>query len=220
MLKKTKNILILSLCLFLFSFSEKCLAEQPLIYTIENVTSFEGDQYQEFKDNLLVTLNDGSKWKIHPKDTEKFNLWAKNDPLHIQKRTTKYFFKREHKFEFLNYANEETVRIMLIEYPTRALKISDVQTYLTNQENKLYSWIDVFGFVHYSSFTKNIYERWIELNDGSKWIIKDPELFAYYAEGESVFIGYNTNKSSVNKISFLIAGKERNAVAAWLYPQY
>jgi hypothetical protein len=187
------------------------------IFNILSVTEFEGDKHQEFKNDLAVRLSDGSCWKIHPKDRNKFQYWQHNDAIVVRLRTSHYYFKREHKFEFYNYHNDETVRVMLLEHPVNPLIVAHSEVYLVDQQIKVSTWVDAFGFIHYNTYTVDIYEKAITLNNGVNLIIKNPKLFAYYEKGERVYMGYNTSKTNAALIPFLISGVQREAVWVAVY---
>ncbi len=87
---------------------------------------YEGDHHGDFKGDLLVILNDGSSWKIHPKDTKMLAYWEPSDQVHIAYRKSHFHFKREHKFFLRNQAKGEEARVILIEHKEDPLELKIV----------------------------------------------------------------------------------------------
>lgn len=213
---------LLSLFLFSLLFFSQGLAGECMVptYTLEIVANYEGDKHGEFRGDLVAVLNDGSCWKVHPKDRTLFSQWVQHDVIQVCKRMTSYWFKREHKFELYNHSTGERVRAMLVQYPTYPTLIQDSQTILVDTIIKTNSWVDAWGFIHRDSYKVNVYNKLLFLSDGTLWTIKDEGAFACFCKGDRVYVGYNTNDytASDRKISpFMISGIEREAHWAWVY---
>ena len=116
-----------------------------LLRTFEAVEVFEGDRHNEFAGNFIAVLNDASRWKVHPMDEEKFRQWTIDDVVHIRLRTSKYWFKREHKFELYNHMKKESVRAMLINYPTQPLFVQTFQDVEVSRELRKRIMRDQYG---------------------------------------------------------------------------
>ncbi len=186
------------------------------VYTMQAVTLFDGDKHGEFKDNLVAILSDGSGWKIHPQDHGKFNKWNHHDAIQVRKRTSMYWFKREHKFELHNLSNHEDIRVMLVRYPEYPTYILGTDTYIAEVQIRTFTWQDVSGWVHYNSYTVPIYHKLIYLSDGTSWNIKDDKQFPYFNLNNYVYMGYNNEKKGISP--FMVTGLQREARWTWVYP--
>ena len=184
------------------------------VYTIESVEIFEGDKHGDFKNHLVAILSDGSGWKIHPGDHQKFSRWSPEELIQIRKRTSSYWFKREHKFELYNYSNKETVRVMLVQYPFHPTYITATDTYLVDTIITPYTWMDAFGILHYGYSSTDIYHKVVYLNDGSSWVIKDKNEFSFFNTNDYVYIGFNSSHQGI--CPFLISGIQREAHWVWI----
>jgi hypothetical protein len=177
-------------------------------YAINSTSTFSGDSHGEFFGNSVTILSDGSAWKVHPDDELKYSLWLPGETVHPQVRTSFYWFKREHKFELQNLCRNESIRVMLVQYPTYPLYITHVDWvehggYYTTHKTKDASG-NSYSLIKWNPlYLKNVY-----LNDGSIWhIVTDNKNFK---EGKFVYSGIQTNANGFEY--FLIAGTEREAV--------
>lgn len=206
--KITMASLLISLVMTnLFSASDGWKRYLPMVNFIKGVDFYEGDKHGDFKHNLVVALDDGSYWKIHPKDQHTFGRWKMDDIVQVQRRTSFYWFKREHKFELLNRNLNETVRVMLVQYPINPLIILDSNVYVSKQTLKSYPTRDAFGNITYVYYWVYEYEKKLFLNDGSIWILTRD--FDHFKTGYEVYLGGNNQETGVS--FFLISGKEREA---------
>jgi len=207
------NKLLLS-CLFSFFFVSNIAANDAAYvapyYAIEACTIFTGDKHGEFRNDYVAILNDGSGWKIHPEDRELFTQWDVQDIVHVGKRTSTYWFKREHKFELENHTRNQKVRVMLVQYPPNALYIVDSICYTTGYESVNH--VDSNGTI-YNTYVP-IHVKKVFLNDGSAWIIENQNNFKYYNKGNKVYLGWNSGTNGFSL--FLISGIEREATWTWV----
>ena len=214
MIKKILWFQIFSLFFLAHAFASD--AKIP-IYALNAVTDFEGDRHGQFRGDLIAILGDGSGWKIHPLDGVKFSRWNAGDAIQVCKRTTKYWFKREHKFELYNHSNQETVRVMLVQYPDNPTYIYSTDTYLAGTKLISYTWVDAQGWMHYDYYTVNIYHKILHLSNGTSWLITDKSEFSNYCENDPVYMGYNVKETNISP--FLISGTQREAHWVWTYPK-
>lgn len=162
---------------------------------------FNGDRHGDFVGNYVIVLNDGSEWKVHPDDTNKFSRWEINDIVHTKVRTSFYWFKREHKFELFNHTRNEAVKVMLVNYPIEPMTIRDVRIdtkyYVQEHQNGTRT-VDI------------IYTYNVLLSDRSLWTIKDRgQALNLLKVGRFVYLGL---KHKANTYSyFFILGTEREA---------
>lgn len=183
----------------------------PILHYLEGVAVFEGDRHGDFKNDFVAILTDGSAWKVHPKDRDNFAQWNANDIVHIAVRDTFYWFKREHKFELHNHTNNQTVRVMLLQYPREYFMIVQAEAYIADTHLHFYTTTDSNGNTHTHYYQVNDYEKQLVLNDGSIWIIKNK--FGDFTFGNKVYVGVNdTNKGLYYS---LISGTQREAVWTW-----
>lgn len=210
MLRKLLFIQIFSLFFIVHAFS----LEIP-VYTVQIITSFNGDRHGEFENDLVAILNDGSGWKVHPEDRNKFSAWDRNDAILVRKRTSFYWFKREHKFELYNHSNNETVRAMIVRYPTYPLSIEATDIYKAYTDFRMGSWMDSKGTVHYYSYTVDVFYKLVFLSDGTSWVITDSSEFSNFCMNDIVYLGFNKDDKYVSP--FLISGIQRQARWVWLY---
>lgn len=175
---------------------------------------FQGDSHGDFRGDLVAILSDGSQWKVHPDNPEKFRRWNMGDRIHVAVRTSFYWFKREHKFHLYNHENGECVKAMLVNYGEAPLVIVDatkptatdsvtVPIYATDANGNLY----VVGY-------KDVpctYRSYVTLSDGSVWQIG--KNFSSFTYGRKVYVGYNESSTAFKP--FLISGTEREAGWTW-----
>lgn len=200
------------------------LSSRNLFNTLVGSYNFDGDRHGDFVGDYVAILQDGSEWKIHPDDQEKFAKWLMNDLVHTEVRTSFYWFKREHKFSLKNHNNGDSVRAMLIRhaaYPLMIQSISEPFPTKTDVEAIRQSvfWEDENGNIHEDSIiigyqdVPSCYKREIILSDGSIWWIKPNCDLCAFSMGQFVLVGYN-DKSSGQR-PFLLTGTEREAKWDW-----
>ncbi len=199
------------ICVLLIFLNSHLLAELNLLdfsstrSSLKAISVFEGDQYGDFKNDLVAFLNDGSAWKVHPKDLEKFSFWALDDFIHIQVRTSFYWFKREHKFELVNDSRKESVRAMLVQYPVNALVVEENEKYLASYRMKFYTTRDAHGNLQYHYSPIYTYKTKLRLNDGSIYITAANH---HYSNGDKVYCFLDHE----DQLAFiLVKGIEREA---------
>lgn len=191
------------------SAQEKSLYEIPEYpeLRIESVYKFEGDKHGDFKGDFVTVLSDGSRWKIHPQDSYKYRKWSTGSPVHIAKRTSYYYFKREHKFELVNLTNNETVRAMLVQYPPTPLFIAYIEQIESGVPFRTYSKGNQIVKTKYSTRS----ETFLHLSDGTIWKINPyPFLWEEGAHaGAYVYVSFNKDGTGFDY--FLITDLEREA---------
>lgn len=174
---------------------------------------YDGDEKGAFAGDTVAILDDGSHWKVHPKNTKEFLAWQNGDEVHVEKRTSWYLFKREHKFALVNHRNNEKVFAMIIASPHY---IDVIYPPLPHQ------WVYNFGVKSPSRMMKNLI-----LNDGSKWqvevdldykTIKNNKEFEdlYYHLDSPAYVGYNDENGKI--YFFVIEGLNKQAKWRWGRP--
>lgn len=184
---------------------------------MEGFYFFEGDNKGDFKGDLVAVLADGSAWKGHPSDTEVLSQWKIGDCIHVQVRTSFYWFKREHKFLLYNHDKNESVKVMLVNYGDVFLEISDTSgVYPTNTEIVSFWYYDMEGNqISDWHIEPCDYRKLLLFNDGSKCLIGDN--FQHFKPGMNVYFGFNENRNK-SKL-FLISGIGREAKWTWIQDQ-
>jgi hypothetical protein len=215
MKKFLRFIFITSLCLT-SHLSAISLGSETQKTTLLSTVDFEGDRHGDFKGDLVAVLSDESMWKIHPKDTEKYIKWQLEDSLHINVRTSHYWFKREHKFEIYNTTRRESVRAMLIApSPTNANVITGIEMRDVSTTIHSYSYIDADNKLCTVYYPVTHQEKILILNDGSIWSIRAKSHFKNYQVGDRVFIGTTNNINTALNSFFIVQGNEREATWTW-----
>lgn len=180
------------------------------IQYLNNSYLFDGDRHGRFSGDFVCVLNDGSGWKVHPKDTEKYRLWSPGDILHVQVRTSFYFFKREHKFELQNYSRNEIVRVMLVQYPSEPLSINAIQNVQVDGYYGTKSTKDINGNTQTIKEWVPIFQKEIYLNDGTVWRLEKQKDANAFDQGKYVY--FSVQKESSGFWYYFIAETEREAV--------
>lgn len=177
----------------------------PYIHEMIGFFQFEGDKHGEFKEDVVVILDDISLWKVHPDpdQIEVFKYWKMGEKVHVAARTSWYFFKREHKFMLCNHDRNETVKVMMVGSSSLIALADDPQASAT------YNYQDI-------DFRVNI-----TLNDGSDWEVEVPSnemtrqrKDMHFAPGTPAFVGYN-DEGDGEVCFFIINEVEREAVWRW-----
>lgn len=191
-------------------------APDDILRTIFDHRTYDGDRHGQFAGDRTLILNDGSEWKVHPEDNAKASLWGMNEITHPRARLTKFWFKREHKFELYNHLRNETVRAMLIRYPYQALSVLSVVDLELRGDIKFRNAKDEYGHIIYDSsgkpvvesYWEMIYEKCALLSDGTVWTLKSNEKA--FSPGKYVYVSANNTIDSFTYI--LIIGSEREAL--------
>lgn len=246
-----KSILFIFLFITFFSVTDasaspfvKCYDIHPNCYQqIIGETVFEGDRHGDFKGNSVAILEDGSYWKIHPKDTDLFASWDLGDVVRIGYRTSSYWFKREHKYHMYNVTKKEEARVMLIQHQGEPQElrvvtkrnvsgVDDLVYYLKEHRIAMwptrnsinFSWKGDHNYFHYSHVFCIV-----TLSDGSMWLLitKHSNLkltskvyvgtqngARIYDQGENFYI----NKPPFD--FFFISGTQREAWSCRAYPLF
>lgn len=228
-MKKTISLLIFSFCLLTMSESLNAVTNfreiyPPVVQQINGTLIYEGDQHGNFEGDYVAYLSDGSCWKVHPNDREKYESWSQDDLVRIKVRTSFYWFKREHKFSLYNYNRGEEVFVMLVRHADMPIQKRITQTdmyihsynYVTKYRTEYY-WKDgnLRDRVVAYSEAEPVYRKVIVLSDGSHWVIK--EKMNDFTIGQSVYLGaQGVAKKWYDFI--LITGTEREAVWTWARP--
>lgn len=171
---------------------------------LNSISFFQGDLYEDFKNNFVAHLNDGSAWKIHPEDQTRFNQWNINDIVHIYARTSFYWFKREHKFEICNQSRQETIRAMLVKYPEPPLRIVESESHISGYYMDFYTTTDAFGNIQYHYYPIYTYATTLWLSDASQW---DIDEYCHFHNEEKIYIFLDRKNCSF----ILITAIERQA---------
>ncbi len=182
---------------------------QHLVAEIEGFYLFEGDRHGDFKGDLVVVLSDGSAWKGHPENISKLNYWEAGDVVHIEARTSFYWFKREHKFLLYNHDRNESVKAMLIDYGESPLEITfTTKAYPTSTELVPVHGIDMDDNPKITGHEIEPcnYKKRILISDGSTFEI-NKNLY-HFKVGVNVYFGFN---GSEKPEFFIITGNEREA---------
>ncbi len=156
--------------------------------------TFRGDKYGDFYGNPVAILDDGSGWKVHPRDAKQFLRWRLQDEVHVEIREQDYWLKREHHFYLVSNHTGEKVRAMLVKYPDNPLKVQD-----TNMAD-VYLWESQLCIYCYLS-------KKVLLNDGSEWFIYSKNMD--YKIGRKVYLTYQ-NLHNGKKAFYFIVGIGRN----------
>lgn len=180
----------------------------PSIHTLSTTYFCSGDDYGDFVNDYVAVLSDGSAWKVHPGDTEMYGQWANGDIVHVQVRTSFFWFKREHKFELQNFTRNQSVRVMLMQYPTYPLSILTVQYVEMGGSFVDRNTTNAFG----ETFTERV---WIPklaadlyLSDGTVWRLQGENI--HFQAGNYVY--FSIHREIDKTWNFLISGKQREAV--------
>lgn len=169
--------------------------------------TYEGDADGDFKGDLVVMLEDGSKWKIHPSHREQLADWAVGDKVHIDIRTSYYLLKREHKFLLFNHRKNSGLFVMLVETP---YTISEAHKCVPTKRTEN----GIFPYV-YSNYKQNLI-----FNDSSKWQINCKNSTPF-TKDTPVYIGYNESPEVALDPKkkwgsfFIITGVGKGAKWAW-----
>lgn len=139
-------------------------ANKLLFHKIEAFGTYEGENDGKFKDDILVSLSDGSQWKIHPQDTHSIKDFNVGEDIYLGVRLRTYFFNRDHFFTISKKGTFSIVRVKLIKMPEEPLKIVNIK--------------ESINFIKYY--------RNLTLSDGSEWVIT--EDFQYYDIGDTVYV--------------------------------
>jgi hypothetical protein len=171
--------------------------------TLESVEVYAGDEKGKFEGNFVAVLNDGSAWKIHPKDSEKFREWNAGEIIHVQPRTSGYLFKREHKFILVNHNRNQEARVMIVKYPEHSLKIE--QCIELDQG-------------HETCPFHNDYTKTLQLTDGSIWNIAlhtcqwevEYPIYSLFQTNTKVYLGVFKDINSFSYFLITGIGKDAN----------
>jgi hypothetical protein len=217
-----KNIVIslfivLATCTTIVSASEEeTLVDRSLAFDSYLVGSYEfqGDSHGDFRGDIVAVLSDGSQWKVHPDHPRKFSRWDVGDIIHVEYRTSFYWFKREHKFHLYNHSNGEYVKVMLANYGDESLVVVNASKPCATDSITvpIYS-VDSSGNWYVSGYDQVPcgYRSVITLSDGTVWNIN--KKFSNFKYGRKVYVGYNESATAYRP--FLISGTEREASWTW-----
>lgn len=177
---------------------------------LEEVYIFSGDDHGDFSGDLAVVLSDGSAWKIHPDSVKKFRRWGRGEIVHVDVRSSFYWFKREHKFKLYNHQRKESVKAMLVAHIDPPLAIVDTYTYPTDIMLVPHYERDFNGndYIAYYQEVPINFEKLLYLNDGSIW--KIASCLNSFNTGMKVYRGAADRATSF--FYFLISGLQREAV--------
>lgn len=217
-----KNLFFIcfSLLFSFFNVSSKAIGEiyQPKMDYIEDITLYNGDSKGNFKNDLVVISSDGSAWKVHPKDREKLNHWKIHDIIQVWARTSFYWFKQEHKFKLYNISLDDSVRVMLVKYPSNPLYILETETRLSGRDIITHTYKDQDGNIQYIYQYVDIYEKKLYLSDKTIWILSTKKssndvFFNYFNQGDFVYVGSRCSNEGFK--FFIASGIESQSEWAW-----
>lgn len=176
----------------------------PYKHKLTGCYPFEGDRKGEFKGNPVAILDDASQWKVHPTQVEQFLKWQNGEIVHVEVRTSWYWFKREHQFTLCNEDRKENVYVMMINSASLA---SDASTpeYTTSRITNL-------GYIHYEDYRRNLL-----IKRGDTWYkyeIESSRNDSHFKNNSLAYIGYNIDKEGYIAF-FIINGNEREAIWRW-----
>lgn len=190
---------------------------------IVGVSDFRGDRHGDFAGDLVAHLSDGSQWKVHPTQVEEFSNWQLGDYVHLEVRTSFYWFKREHKFSLYNHSNGDSLKVMLIRLDDYPLWIDYASSpYPTSTYQRpiyhSYTYVDQYGrtitehqLVGYETVPCS-YRKDLFLNDGTYFSID--EKFKDFNKGRELYMGVNVSDGSYRP--FIIIGTQREAKWVWI----
>lgn len=209
-----KRLVILSSLCFTVSLGSVVAGSEPVVTQIHKIVAtvpYEGDRNGDYKNEIVAVLDDGSCWKIHGTREEKFLNWNPGDDIHVGVRSKFYWFKREHKFQLVNHTQDQTVKVMLVNYPKHPLYIVKAETYITHTSTQSFIYFDASGRSHTSFRTVNHYAKRLILSDSSFWNIE--EQMSSFLVGDAVYVG--THVRNKKGKYFLISGMESTAIHTW-----
>ncbi|MEM1282834.1 MAG: hypothetical protein AAGG81_04695, partial [Chlamydiota bacterium] len=175
---------------------------------------FQGDSHGDFRGDYVAVLSDGSQWKVHPDQPEKFQGWNVGDRIHVEVRTSFYWFKREHKFHLYNHNNGEYIKVMLVDYGDQPLVVIDAtKPVATDSYTVPIIRTDSNGNIYVVGHREVpcSYQSYVTISDGSVWTIS--KEFSKFKYGRKVYVGYNESSVSIDPL--LISGIEREASWVW-----
>lgn len=187
----------------------------PFTSSLLSTYVFEGDKDGAFIGDMVAVLNDNSHWKIHPDHTEIYGKWQPGEAVHVDLRTSKYYFKREHKFALVNHNRNETVFVMLIASPLE----------IDTAGNPVYtSSMTINGVFHGLDYRINLIfnngEQWevdVDMSDlkwKSGWISWTREYQDKYFQAHTpVYVGYHEEEEKT--YFFIINGTGKDARSRW-----
>ncbi len=236
MFKKLFSFVIFSLCFMSTAYSERASKYDywtldiynsiSTIRDLKEVSLFDGDSHGDFKNDFVATLSDGSAWKVHPDDTEKFSAWQLNDQIYVHARRSRYWFKREHNLELYNIKLNESVKAMLVEYPQEPLYVTDVACYIADRYLRTKEYVasngktfEVLDWILESDYKKDkspsiwtaVYRTKVTLSDGSSWLLFKKPQDNGFVVGEKAYVSANRGCKCCEVFFFLIHGIERDS---------
>lgn len=134
--------------------------ESSVVRKIEAISSYPGNEAGKFKDDILLTLDDGSQWKTHPSKQNTVSQWQVGDSVRVYTRGDGYFFKRDHHFVLVNDQTKGSSHVMFIKEASIPLTIVKIDEYVAT--------FDKYG---------EIRERKLTLSNGSQWTIRNKLRF-------------------------------------------
>lgn len=158
-------------CLTAESWYDLVSAESSVVRKIEAISFYHGNEEGKFKDDILLTLDDGSQWKTHPSTQNVVSEWHVGDSVRVFPRTTHYFFKRDHHFKLVNDRTKGFSHVMFVKEASPPLTIVKIDEYVAT--------FDKYGEER---------ERRVTLSNGSQWTIRNN--FRFFPLNSKVYICY------------------------------
>lgn len=177
--------------------------------TIENVL---GDYYGKFYCDPVITLTDGSKWKIHSDSLKTLKKWQIGDEVHVAARFGRFWLGRQHAFFLCNHDLNSRIKAMLVKHKAFPLTIIDEHNYAPSPKVRFPKKI-ASGRQQYQPHDLR---KILFVSDGSAWIIKDK--IQEFQKGMQVYIGAQGISERFYDF-ILITGDEKEAVWTMARPQ-
>lgn len=183
------------------SFLSSDIVEFPHILSF---SEFKEDS-SRFNYDVLIELDDGSSWKVHPDDETKLHGWEIGQKVYISPRTSSYWFSRDHHFDLHNSDLKEFVHVMLVYHREYPREIIDYTAIYDSYYQK-----DATGYN--ITFNKARFRQTLLMDDGTSWELRDH--FYQFLPDTTIYIGWDGQK----KIPILISGRLNNPTWTYLYP--
>ena len=164
-----------------------------------------------FDEDLLVHLEDGSVWQVHPKERKKVRKWEVNERAHIEMRSRTQPKGEDYCFRLCNDAREDAAKVMLLSYGENgrhSVDRSAVYVYNTRPDWSYGPWFErwyISGVIYDEAMD-------VTLDEGISCSVIDH--FRAFAPGTPVYLGCNQEEQRDRY--FLISGIEGDAVYSWL----
>lgn len=158
----------------------------PDIYQkIEETSFYAGDEKGRYLGDFVVTLSDGSKWKICVGQNDIYLSWAYGDIVRVALRRDYLSYFESHPLLLVNETRKNAVKTFLLEHKTEPLTVTGVDFYRKGLST-LPGAAPSLREEPPKRLTSDL-RKVIVLNDGSRWVIKDH--FSELSVGTRVYVG-------------------------------